>query len=301
MSTNDQVTLLASGASGVTPDRGRLHRRRSPTLCADLAAAAAGRRRGREPRHHDRGARRRHAKTTPSRSAARSPATTSSRPRSSATTRTGAACSPRSARPSARSTRTTSTCAMNGVRVCHAGRPDRPRDEVDLTPRATHVLIDLHARRAHPPPCSRTTSRTTTCTRTARTRAHERRLTRPTARRHGDDPTTATSRRPRPRHSIESLPWLKRFHGEIVVVKFGGNAMVERRAAARLRRGHGVPALRRDPPGGGARRWPADLGDARAARHPERVQGRLPRDHARDDGRRAHGAHRPGQPRARRA
>jgi len=29
------------------------------------------------------------------------------------------------------------------VRVCHAGGPDRPRDEVDLTPRATHLLIDL--------------------------------------------------------------------------------------------------------------------------------------------------------------
>lgn len=35
--------------------------------------------------------------------------------------------------------------AMNGVRVCHAGQPDRPRDEVDLTPRATHLLIDLKA------------------------------------------------------------------------------------------------------------------------------------------------------------
>lgn len=34
---------------------------------------------------------------------------------------------------------------MNGVRVCHAGGPDRPRDEVDLTPRATHVRIELHA------------------------------------------------------------------------------------------------------------------------------------------------------------
>jgi len=32
---------------------------------------------------------------------------------------------------------------MNGVRVCTAGGPDRPREEVDLTPRATHVLIDL--------------------------------------------------------------------------------------------------------------------------------------------------------------
>ncbi|MFD4420555.1 bifunctional glutamate N-acetyltransferase/amino-acid acetyltransferase ArgJ [Agromyces sp. NPDC058484] len=35
--------------------------------------------------------------------------------------------------------------SMNGVRVCHAGRPDAPRDLVDLTPRATHVLIELHA------------------------------------------------------------------------------------------------------------------------------------------------------------
>ncbi|MCE4027887.1 bifunctional glutamate N-acetyltransferase/amino-acid acetyltransferase ArgJ [Microbacterium sp. Au-Mic1] len=32
---------------------------------------------------------------------------------------------------------------MNGVRVCTTGGPDRPREDVDLTPRATHVLIDL--------------------------------------------------------------------------------------------------------------------------------------------------------------
>ncbi|HLP23484.1 MAG TPA: bifunctional glutamate N-acetyltransferase/amino-acid acetyltransferase ArgJ [Microbacteriaceae bacterium] len=35
--------------------------------------------------------------------------------------------------------------SFNGVRLCHAGQPDRPRDEVDLTPRATHVRIDLRA------------------------------------------------------------------------------------------------------------------------------------------------------------
>ncbi len=35
--------------------------------------------------------------------------------------------------------------SMNGVRVCAAGGPDRPRTEVDLRPRAVHVLIDLHA------------------------------------------------------------------------------------------------------------------------------------------------------------
>jgi len=33
--------------------------------------------------------------------------------------------------------------SMNGVRVCRSGEPDRPVDEVDLSPRATHVLIDL--------------------------------------------------------------------------------------------------------------------------------------------------------------
>jgi glutamate N-acetyltransferase / amino-acid N-acetyltransferase len=34
---------------------------------------------------------------------------------------------------------------FNGVRVCHAGTPDRPREEVDLSPHATHIVIDLNA------------------------------------------------------------------------------------------------------------------------------------------------------------
>ncbi|MBN9613195.1 MAG: bifunctional glutamate N-acetyltransferase/amino-acid acetyltransferase ArgJ [Actinobacteria bacterium] len=33
--------------------------------------------------------------------------------------------------------------SFNGVRLCHAGGPDRPITEVDLTPRRTHVEIDL--------------------------------------------------------------------------------------------------------------------------------------------------------------
>ncbi|WGD37932.1 bifunctional glutamate N-acetyltransferase/amino-acid acetyltransferase ArgJ [Lysinibacter sp. HNR] len=33
--------------------------------------------------------------------------------------------------------------SMNGVRVCHQGRPDRPREEVDLTQRDVHLLVDL--------------------------------------------------------------------------------------------------------------------------------------------------------------
>ncbi|SDH35329.1 bifunctional glutamate N-acetyltransferase/amino-acid acetyltransferase ArgJ [Microbacterium pygmaeum] len=32
---------------------------------------------------------------------------------------------------------------MNGVRVCSQGGPDASRDDVDLTPRATHLVIDL--------------------------------------------------------------------------------------------------------------------------------------------------------------
>ncbi|MFF1633702.1 bifunctional glutamate N-acetyltransferase/amino-acid acetyltransferase ArgJ [Leifsonia sp. NPDC058248] len=35
--------------------------------------------------------------------------------------------------------------AINGVQVCVAGEPGQPRELVDLTPRAAHVLIDLHA------------------------------------------------------------------------------------------------------------------------------------------------------------
>lgn len=34
---------------------------------------------------------------------------------------------------------------FNGVRVCSKGAPDRPREDVDLTPRATHIRIVLHA------------------------------------------------------------------------------------------------------------------------------------------------------------
>ncbi|KQT74509.1 bifunctional glutamate N-acetyltransferase/amino-acid acetyltransferase ArgJ [Microbacterium sp. Leaf436] len=34
---------------------------------------------------------------------------------------------------------------MNGVRVCTAGGPDRPREDVDLTPRALDLVVDLRA------------------------------------------------------------------------------------------------------------------------------------------------------------
>ena len=52
MSTNDTVTVLASGASGITPSLAGLHRRRSPGLHRPGHAAARGRR-GRRPRDRD--------------------------------------------------------------------------------------------------------------------------------------------------------------------------------------------------------------------------------------------------------
>ncbi len=61
MSTNDTVTVMASGASGITPGRCRTSPTRSPELCTDLAMQLLARRRGRRPRDrdHDRSTRRR--------------------------------------------------------------------------------------------------------------------------------------------------------------------------------------------------------------------------------------------------
>ncbi|PRH76249.1 acetylglutamate kinase [Streptomyces solincola] len=51
-----------------------------------------------------------------------------------------------------------------------------------------------------------------------------------------DRPVTGDGRAPRARTVLEALPWLERYHGRVVVVKFGGNAMVDeelKRAFAR--------------------------------------------------------------------
>ena len=58
MSTNDTVTVLASGASGITPSADGLHRRADPGLHRPRHAAARGRR-GRRPRDRDHRAQRR--------------------------------------------------------------------------------------------------------------------------------------------------------------------------------------------------------------------------------------------------
>lgn len=143
MSTNDQVTLLASGASGVVPDAETFVEALT-TACRELALQLQA---DAEGASHDiaievRGAATEDDAVEVGRSVARNnlfkAAIFGNDPNwgrvLAAIGTTRAPFDPYLV-----------DVTMNGVRVCHAGRPDRPRDEVDLTPRATHVLIELHA------------------------------------------------------------------------------------------------------------------------------------------------------------
>ncbi|UOE44791.1 bifunctional glutamate N-acetyltransferase/amino-acid acetyltransferase ArgJ [Agromyces larvae] len=143
MSTNDQVTLLASGASGVAPDEASFTAALTDA-CRDLATQLQG---DAEGASHDItievvGAVTEDDAVEVGRSVARNnlfkAAVFGNDPNwgrvLAAIGTTSAPFDPYLV-----------DVTMNGVRVCHAGGPDRPRDEVDLTPRATHVLIELHA------------------------------------------------------------------------------------------------------------------------------------------------------------
>ena len=94
---------------------------------------------------------------------------------------------------------------------------------------------------------------------------------------------------------IEALPWLDRFHGETVVIKYGGHAMTDGGTARRVRPGPGVPAARRAAPGGRARRRPAGHRAPGPARHRVGLHRRAAGDHGRDHRRRPDGAQRQGQ------
>ncbi|MFD6055101.1 bifunctional glutamate N-acetyltransferase/amino-acid acetyltransferase ArgJ [Agromyces sp. NPDC060279] len=142
MSTNDQVTLLSSGASGVVPDEAEFADALA-RACLDLAAQLQA---DAEGASHDitievRGAVTEDDAVEVGRSVARNNLFKAAIFGND----------PNWGRVLAAIGTTTAPfdpylvdVSMNGVRVCHAGRPDRPRDEVDLTPRATHVLIELH-------------------------------------------------------------------------------------------------------------------------------------------------------------
>ena len=182
--------------------------------------AAAARRRGREPRHRDRGDERRHARTTPSRSAAAiarnnlfKAAVFGNDPNwgrvLAAIGTTQAAFDPYDV-----------DVSMNGVRVCAKGEPG-PAARRGRPHAARSCCCSSTCMPATPGrPSSPTTSRTTTCTRTRRT------LMTGAIELEDLDPRAAGAEQ-KAATLIECLPWLKRFAGEIVVVKFGGNAMVD--------------------------------------------------------------------------
>lgn len=141
MSTNDQVTLMVSGASGVTPDAAEFAAALAE-LCADLAEQLQG---DAEGASHDIaievvGAASEEDAVVVGRSVARNnlfkAAIFGNDPNwgrvLAAIGTTDAAFDPYDV-----------DVSFNGVRVCTAGGPDRPREEVDLTPRATRILIDL--------------------------------------------------------------------------------------------------------------------------------------------------------------
>jgi glutamate N-acetyltransferase/amino-acid N-acetyltransferase len=141
MSTNDTVVLMASGASGITPEVGDFQEALA-AVCADLAKQLQ---QDAEGASHDIaievvGAASEDDAVTVGRSVARNnlfkAAVFGNDPNwgrvLAAIGTTDADFDPYAV-----------DVAMNGVRVCHAGAPDEPSDLVDLTPRETHVRIDL--------------------------------------------------------------------------------------------------------------------------------------------------------------
>jgi len=143
MSTNDQVTLLASGASGVSPD---IHAFTAvlQDLCMDLAFQLQ---QDAEGASHDivievMGAATEDDAVEVGRAIARNnlfkAAVFGNDPNwgrvLAAIGTTGAAFDPYDV-----------DVLMNGVRVCAKGGPDRPREEVDLTPRTLLLQLELHA------------------------------------------------------------------------------------------------------------------------------------------------------------
>ncbi len=141
MSTNDQVSLLASGASGVVPSLDEFTAVLT-AVCSDLAEQLQA---DAEGASHDIrievvGAASEDDAVEVGRSVARNnlfkAAIFGNDPNwgrvLAAIGTTAAAFDPYDV-----------DVSMNGVRVCHAGAPDRPRSDVDLSPRRVDLLIDL--------------------------------------------------------------------------------------------------------------------------------------------------------------
>ena len=69
---------------------------------------------------------------------------------------------------------------------------------------------------------------------------------------------------------LEALPYIRRFAGKVLVIKYGGHAMERRRAEGRVRAGRRAPQVRRHAPGDRPRRRAAD----RRRRAPGRASSR---------------------------
>jgi len=141
MSTNDQVSLLASGASGVTPDAAAFAKA-VKDICADLALQLQA---DAEGASHEI-----HIEVVHARSEDEAVEVGRSVARNNLFKAAVFGNDPNWGRVLAAIGTTTAEfdpydvdVTMNGVRVCRSGEPDQPSDAVDLTPRATHVLIDL--------------------------------------------------------------------------------------------------------------------------------------------------------------
>lgn len=143
MSTNDQVTLMASGASGVTPDLDEFTALLTDA-CIDLAQQLQ---RDAEGASHD-------ITIAVTKAATEEDAVEVGRSvaRNNLFKAAIFGNDPNWGRVLAAIGTTSADfdpynvdVYMNGVRVCTAGGPDRPRDDVDLTPRATQLDIVLNA------------------------------------------------------------------------------------------------------------------------------------------------------------
>lgn len=143
MSTNDQVTLMASGASGVTPDAEEF-RSALAAVCVDLAEQLQG---DAEGASHD-------IRIVVENAATEDEAVEVGRSvaRNNLFKAAVFGNDPNWGRVLAAIGTTTATFDpydvdvwMNDVRVCASGGPDRPREEVDLTPRSMRLVIDLKA------------------------------------------------------------------------------------------------------------------------------------------------------------
>lgn len=143
MSTNDQVTLLASGAAAVTPDEATFTEALT-TVCDSLAAQLQADAEGAS-----------HSidiEVTAAASEADAVEVARSVARNNLFKAAIFGNDPNWGRVLAAIGTTQATfdpyrvdVSFNGVRLCHAGAPDRPVSECDLTPHRTHVHIELFA------------------------------------------------------------------------------------------------------------------------------------------------------------